>query len=255
MAKRVYETEYAGRRVSYTFRHPGTRLYFRSWLRRTECESCDIAVTPERLARARTLLPSGSPDAYVEFRTLIELTSRALIADGLCIFHAVAVLWHGYAWLITAPSGTGKTTQLLNWQHLLPGETQVICGDMPVLEQRRDGSVWAWSSPWNGKESFGAANRLSAPVAGIVLLEQGKENVITRLTPRDAIRPLFSQFILLPETETQAAALCGLMDHLLQNVPVWKLVNLGDETSTSLLCDTFAQRLDKLTEGGVARAL
>ena len=277
MVKKIFEAEYAGHPVRYAFLTPGVRPYFHTWLRPVEGNTYNVTVTPERLQYARSLLaalgqtdagaelralenltaqslfPSGYSDAYVEFRTLTELTSRFLLPHGCCFFHAVSFLWNGWAWLLGAPSGTGKTTQFLNWQRLHPEEVSMICGDMPLLQRREDGSIWVWPSPWNGKEHLGSQN-LSAPLAGVVLLEQGDENHLSSLPPREAILPFFSQFVAYPETEEQVSALCDLMDHLLRTVPVWKLVNLGDDESTEILRSAFSLRVEELT-GGTAHAL
>ena len=244
MRKRVYQTEYAGHVLRYSLLFPGTRFMFTPFLCPAEGDDFDIAATPELIELARTMLPEDSRDAYVEYRVLIELTSRELLKYGCCIFHSVSFVWEGKTFLLTAPSGIGKTTQYLNWQRLFPDEITMISGDMPVLERQEDGSVWAHPTTWNGKENLG--NPICAPVAGIVLLEQGKENRIRLLSARDAVMPFFEQFIVRPETEEQIRALARLMDQMLRNVPCFKLVNLGDDASTTLLRETLAP----LAEGG-----
>lgn len=210
-------------------------------------DNVDVFSTPELIELARTMLPENSRDAYVEYRTLIALTALKLLQFDCCIFHSASFIWQGKAFLLAAPSGIGKTTQYFNWQQLFQDEITMISGDMPVLERREDGSIWAHPTSWNGKENIG--NRICAPVAGIVLLEQGKENVISPLTTREAVMPFFSQFIVRPETEEQIHALARLMDQMLRNVPCFKMVNLGDDASTMLLRETLARCLPKDTGG------
>ena len=251
MKRTIYQAEYAGYPVRYRFLIPATRLRFGKWVRRVDNEDYDVFVTPERLKLAHDLLQEDYTDNYVEFRTQTELSSHPLIRRRCCFFHAVSFSWKGYAWLLTAPSGTGKTTQFLNWQRLHPGEITMICGDMPVLEQRDDGTVWVHPSPWNGKEDFGDRNHPATPLGGIVLLKQGEDNTIVPLPAREAIPPLFVQFILQPDTEDEILALSQLMDRMLHSVPVWKLTNLGDDASTELLRKTLLDvieggRYDKL---------
>lgn len=243
MKEEIFQIEYAGHPLRYRFVFPATRYHFHPWPRRAEGERFDVASTPERLALARRELPEKSTDAYVEYRSLIGLTAKELLKYDCCIFHCASFLWRGRAFLLTAPSGTGKTTQYLNWQRLFPGEITMICGDMPVLERREDGSVWAHPTSWNGKENIG--NRITAPLGGIVLLAQGKENRISPLPAREAILPFFEQFIVRPDTEEQIRALARLLDQMLTKVPCFKFVNLGDEASTALLRET----LSPLTEG------
>lgn len=243
MKNSVFQSEYAGHALRYAFTYPSTRYRFHPWPRPVEGEEYDIKAAPERLEITRAVLPPESTDAFVEYRSLIGLTAKELLKYDCCIFHCVSFLWKGRAFLLTAPSGTGKTTQYLNWQRLFPGEITMICGDMPVLERREDGSVWAHPTSWNGKENIG--NRITAPLGGIVLLAQGKENRISPLPAREAILPFFEQFIVRPDTEEQIRALARLLDQMLTKVPCFKFVNLGDEASTALLRET----LSPLTEG------
>ena len=236
---KVYQAEYAGHRVRYTFLHPYTRQHFKFWLRPVEGAEYDIKATPELVARTLAHMPEENPEYYAEYKSLITLTSEYLLQFGCCLFHAVAFLWRGRAWLLTAPSGTGKTTQFLNWRKLYPGEIEMICGDLPVLELRDNGSVWVHSSNWNGKEDVG--NKVSAPLGGTVLLEQGKENRIGCLSAREAIPALFEQFVSAYETEEQIRTVCALMDAMLSRYPAWKYVNLGDDASTELLRAAIAE--------------
>lgn len=246
MGKAVYQTEYANHIVTYSFFFPATRYQFHPWPHKAEGQNYDIAVTKELIDLARTLLPEGSSDAYVEYRVLIELTARVLLKWDCCIFHAVSFIWNGYAFLLAAPSGTGKTTQYLNWERLHPGEITMISGDMPVLERRDDGSIWVYPTSWNGKENIG--NRVTAPLGGIVFLKQGNDLSISPFTPNKALLPFFEQFIVRPHTEKEILALARLMDQIIQSIPVWEMVNIGDERSTELLRETFMKRLKELPE-------
>lgn len=243
MKDRVYQYIYAGHPIRYRLINTGTCYLFHPWLKRAEASEVDVQATPELIEKGRAELPPDSTDAYIEYRVLIELTARELLKYDCCIFHSASFVWQGKTFLLTAPSGTGKTTQYLNWQRLFPGEITMICGDMPVLERREDGSIWAHPTSWNGKENIG--NRITAPVGGIVLLEQGKVNRIVPLPAREAVLPFFEQFIVRPDTEEQIRALARLLDQMLTKVPCFKFVNLGDEASTALLRET----LSPLTEG------
>ena len=233
METAVYPVEYVGHVLHYAFTYPSTRYKFRPWPEPVYGHDCDVKVSAEQIKTTRDVLAPGSTNGFVEFRALIAPTSRALLKYGCCIFHCVSFLWQDKAFLLTAPPGTGKTTQYLNWQRLFPGEINMICGDMPVLEGREDGSVWAHPSPWNGKEKLG--NAVNGPVSGIVLLEQGKENRIMKVSPREAIIPFFGQVVGCPETEDQIIALAGIMDKMLRNIPCYKFINRGDDESTKIL--------------------
>lgn len=230
--------KYAGHNVRYSFTYPATRYQFFPLPRPVEEEKGIVCASHDQIELARTLLPEDSKDAYVEFRALIGLTAKALLQYDCCIFHSVAFICKGQAYLLTGPSGIGKTTQYLTWQKLFPGELTMINGDMPVLERKEDGvSIWAHPSPWSGKERMGS--QASAAIAGIVLLEQDRMNSISILSPREAMIPLFQQFLVRPDTEEQITTLSRIMDQLLRNVPIWKFNNTGDHSSTIMLRDTL----------------
>ena len=67
-----------------------------------------------------------SPGPWTEFYQLSGLVSRFLLKYNRCIFHGVAFLWKDQAWIITAPSGTGKTTQICLWQKLFGREIEIM---------------------------------------------------------------------------------------------------------------------------------
>lgn len=237
---KVYQAMYAGHPVRFAFLDPRTRQLFKFWLKPVDGASYDVMATPELLERVRPYMPENSQEYYIEYKALIGPTSEFLLQYRCCIFHAVAFLWNGRAWLLTAPSGTGKSTQFLNWRRLYPGEITMICGDMPLLEQKEDGSIWVHATNWNGKESVGSF--CSAPLGGIILLEQGKENRMEALSVREAIAPLLRQFAAFFDTEEKIHTICELLDRMLSCYPVWKMVNLGNDASTELLRRTLVER-------------
>lgn len=243
MADKVYQMNYAGHPVTCSFLYPQTRYYFHPLPKPVDGVEPDLRVTPDLIAEGRNYLTEESSDPYVEYRCFMELTGRRLLTFGCCVFHAVSFVWRDRAWLLTAPSGVGKTTQFLNWQRLFPGEITMISGDMPVLEGREDGSVWVHPSSWNGKENL--FSRQYAPLGGLVLLEQGREDRIQPLQSAEAVIPLFMQFMAVPETENEIRALAKLMEQLLTAAPCWKLINRGGDASTELLRKTLADSIGK----------
>lgn len=200
-------------------------------------------------AAERQIYHAAYPDKpwsrEAESKLFIMLVSDALLPHQRLIFHSVAILWHEKAWLITAPSGTGKTTQYRNLKRLYGEEVQVICGDNPVLHFQEDGVIMVYPSPWNGKEKFGG--NAAAPLAGIVWLEQGPENKIERLAPKDAVIPVFHEMNTFSRTPELVDQLFRLEEKMITSVPVWKFENTGTTESSELLmkclmdCDEMEQ--------------
>lgn len=198
----------------------------------------ELSVTPEELAAARSAYAPGSADAYIEFMELCVKASDALLAYDRAVFHGAAFRWRGKAWMLTAPSGTGKTTQYLRWKALCGADVQIINGDKPVLAF--DGkNITVCPSPWNGKEGMG--QRISAPLGGIILLRQSGENRIRRLRAGEAVGPVFTQFLFSRACAEDVRAVCRMEDRLLRQVPVWLLENRGDAVSAALLRETLME--------------
>lgn len=177
-----------------------------------------------------------------EYHLLHLVVSNALLPFNRCVFHGTAFLWRDKAWLFSAPSGTGKTTQYRQWRRLYRDEVRILNGDKPILQFCDDGTIMVHPSPWKGKERMGSM--LKAPLGGIIYLQQGQENTIERMESKDAAVPIYRQFLFLPETEEAVRQVCRMEDKLLRNIPVWRLVNKGDAESAELTHDTLTKWLE-----------
>lgn len=193
-----------------------------------------VTVDPEEL---RLRQPEFGSLPFTEYNLLLARFASLLLPYGRCLFHGVALAVGDRAYLLTGPSGVGKTTQYRLWKQLFGDGVRLICGDKPILEFREDGAILVHPSPWMGKERLpGGA---PAPLAGSVYLEQGDHNAIAPLPPERAVVPLYTQFLLRPETAEDLHRTARQLERLLTAAPVWKLVNLGDPDSARLTHDTL----------------
>lgn len=177
-------------------------------------------------------------NAYAELKSLVILASDALLPHERMIIHSTAFALEGRAWLLAAPSGTGKSTQYRNLKELYPDAVEIICGDNPVL-QLRENDILVHPSPWNGKEGWGSD--IVAPLAGIVLLEQAKENELLRVTAEEAAIPVFRQMETFARTEEPIHKLLRLEERLITSVPLWRFCNTGDPESSRFLYETILE--------------
>ena len=187
----------------------------------------------QRYAAASELTSSQN----AEYLQLMGEVGSTLLKYDRCLFHGTAFIWHKKAWIFTAPSGTGKTTQYVLWKMMYKNELSIINGDKPILEFCENRTVWVHPSPWKGKENMGIMQ--SAPLGGLILLKQGAENHVQRLMPSSAALPLYSQFMFLVDNLENIDRVCMLETRLLKTCPVWKLTNLGDDDSAKLMHDTL----------------
>lgn len=233
----------AGVEVPLAFRFPETRKHFQDYICPITRDTAPLYVEDDLWFRLSDVEREEFPGPWTEFYQLTGLVSRFLLNYQRCVYHGVAILWRGLAWIITAPSGTGKTTQLRLWQELFGDEMEVINGDKPVIECREDETVWVYPSPWNGKESYSGTK--SGRLAGIIVLEQADHNEIYRLNLRSSMIPIYRQFLYYADYEDEIRAAGQMLGVVLRNIPVWKLSNLGDEASAELTHNTLLHYLEE----------
>lgn len=244
MNTKIYEESFTGFRLKYCFIHSGTEKYMNPYVKETDCLSYDIKASEPYILMHKQFYTESTDIRYIEYKSLINLTSLALLPFKCCIMHAVAFIWNGYAWLMTGPSGTGKTTQYKNWKNIHQDNVEMICGDMPVLEINEQNKVVVHPSPWNGKERIKGNNK--APLAGIVILEQSNNDEIELMKPEDSAVPLLYQLAVIPQDEKQIRMIAEIENAILQNYPVWKLRNKGDIVSVRLAEEEFHKHLKRM---------
>lgn len=242
LSEKCYQINICGKTIRYVFNYPETYRYFGKYLTLSDDDSFDIKVTKQYMKENRWLVDDSVPVEFLEYQTLMHATGNFLLQHRCALFHCVSFIWQDLAWIMTAPSGTGKSTQIINWINLYSDETKIINGDKTGLECREDGSVYAYSSPWRGKERFGFRDRCSK-LGGIILLEQGTDNSVIRLAPSESVFSLFTEFVSYPETKKQIIAQRDILEQMIDAVPVWKFINTGEEASTAFLHDLLREYL------------
>ena len=115
-------------------------------------------------------------------------------------------------------------------------------GDKPVLGAI-DGKIMVYPSPWKGKEGLGD-DSLSAPLGGIIILEQGKENRIERLHANKSVPQLLQRILFTVETKESVYLASKMIESIVKSVPVWKLINKGDMASSQLTYETIRKELN-----------
>ncbi len=160
------------------------------------------------------------PDYYLESLAIYRKLCEHLLNDyqGI-IFHSSAIMVDGYAYLFTAPSGTGKSTHARLWRELL-GERAVMVNDDKPIIRYIDGKFIVYGTPWTGKHNLG--NNCSAEVKGICEIYQAKENVIKKASANEMLVTLLNQ-TLRPEETDKLDKLLNLIGKMLSTVGLYKL--------------------------------
>ena len=187
---------------------------------------CVIRLTDEDIERERAISERQTKPVNpleLEIAAAHRQLADAVLRRGIMLMHGAAVAVDGRCYIFTAPSGTGKTTHIRHWLSAVPG-SYVLNGDKPLIGVSR---LLVYGTPWSGKERMNA--NTAVPLAGLIQLARGTENV---LTPRSfsQMLPCLVQQCYIPADREGAQIACGLMGGL-QSVPCWLLRCTPDETS------------------------
>ncbi len=139
--------------------------------------------------------------------------------DGL-LLHSSAVICDGFAYLFSAPCGTGKSTHTGLWLKTFGEDrVQILNDDKPAL--RREPEGWfAYGTPWSGKTDQNI--NLRVPLGGVCILARGPENTIEPYGGKEAIFALLAQ-TSRPWSEEARGKVLDLIGRLLEEVPVWHM--------------------------------
>ena len=158
----------------------------------------------------------------------IGLETLLLQHSGL-LLHASLIEYDGKAVAFAGPSGVGKSTQAKLWQDALGA--QIINGDRAAL--RKTQNTWtAYGSPYAGTSAI--YKNQNAPLAAVVLLQQGQENALHPLSGQEAFCMLYPEFSVHRWDKAFVEKATDLCLQLLTDVPVF-LLRCRPEESAALL--------------------
>lgn len=174
---------------------------------------------------------SNDPETMLQMQPHLTLEECEYLTSGASFYHQLikfngmmlhssAVVMDGYAYLFTAPCGTGKSTHTDLWRKTF-GEDQVriLNDDKPAL-RLEDGQWYAYGTPWSGKTAQNINMRV--PLGGICILTRGETNEIAPFGGTRAAMAFMEQ-TARPDTMEERGSLLELIDKLLTKVPVWKM--------------------------------
>ena len=189
-------------------------------------------------AACLTVAPDcGNMPQCVESCTAFE--HLALWANALPI-HASHIQLQGRAIAFTAPCGTGKSTQAALWEK--HRGAKVINGDKTLL-LCKESPIYASGLPYSG--TCGICHNAAAPLQAIVVLEQGRENVLTPLRGAKAVSRLMTGVICQSWHEGDTEKALSLAIHVATCVPVFLLSCLPDESAVSCLESALQELSEK----------
>lgn len=169
--------------------------------------------------------------AFAHIMTGIVFRYYLLHYDGLVI-HASTLKWQGKGLMFSAPSGTGKSTHVKLWQEYM--EDIIVLNDDTPAVRIINNIPYVFGTPWSGS-SFINSND-SAPLAGIVVLEQSQHNVIRRITNQEAILKLMPRVFLPYFDENLMNIAITTFEKIIVSVPIYLLKCRPDKEAVELVC-------------------
>lgn len=186
-----------------------------------------------------TILPLRNPLSFQVFTNQIFLTHA--VQRHMIQLHASLIDDHGRGVVFLGPSGIGKTTQAERWMQYRGAS--ILNGDMVfVQETQGPGKQYlGWGTPWHGSSPY--CLNASVPVKALVVLKQASENRLRELTGFEKVAEV-SGSVFYPTWLENGMELCtDTLNHLLTDLPVYRLDNRADEAAVNLL----AAELDRIT--------
>lgn len=187
-----------------------------------EVSPADISLEREKSAREDALegIPIRHfPDEYLETLAVYRKIAEQMLQYDTFLFHGSVVAVDGEGYLFTAKSGTGKSTHTAFWRQEFGPRAVMVNDDKPLL-QVKNGKVWVFGTPWDGKHRL--STNTCVPLKGICILERGTENSIETISPRQAL-PMLLQQSYRPHNPNGSVQLLTLLDRLTAVVPFYRL--------------------------------
>ena len=189
-----------------------------------ELETTAGDIDRERCCEARTSAPAGEhnatpSDAYLETLAIYRKMCEVLPSHGAFLIHGSALAVDGKAYLLAAPSGTGKSTQAALWRRAFGKRVTMLNDDKPLIKVT-DSEVLACGTPWDGQHHL--SSNAMAPLRGVCLIQRSSTNSIVSLTVRDAYTRMLRQ-VYRPANPASLERTLALLDHTLEKVGIWEL--------------------------------
>lgn len=157
--------------------------------------------------------------------------SFALCEEDTLLVHASVIRNNGKGYLMTAPSGTGKSTHTYLWYKNIPG-SDLMNDDNPVI-RIVDNTAIVYGSPWSGKTP--CYRNIEAPIGAVVRIQRNSENVIRRLSPIEAFAMMLPSCNNMKWDRRVYTSVCSSLNHLVETTRLWEL-GCRPDREAALVC-------------------
>ena len=174
----------------------------RDYITEEKAEFC-VSATDEEIMSEDAGEEQGLPPFYLETLAIYRKIADKMPEYNGFLMHGVLMSAEECGILLTAESGTGKSTHAALWMRLLGDVCEIINGDKPLI-RIIDGVTYAYGTPWCGKEGIHKNKRVV--LTDICFLERGKENSVCDVDKREIMQNLLPS-IHIPQNDGVLAVL------------------------------------------------
>ncbi len=160
-----------------------------------------------------------------------------IINRGGFFLHSAAMCVDGNGYAFTGPCGAGKSTHATLWRAYFKDKVISINDDKPVI-RIIDDKVYICGTPFSGKHDINS--NVMVPLKGISILCQHPENIICKVSSKDAL-PVLMEQTLRPNDPVKTMSLFSMLDKVLSDVPVYKLCCNISKEAVELSYSTMSQ--------------
>lgn len=168
------------------------------------------------------------------FEYLGQIMPIPFLLHNAITFHGVLMEYNGKGIILSAFSGTGKTTHARLWRD--SQNALIINGDRAVIRQEK--GIWVgYGQPWAG--TSGEQINRKIPIKAIVVLEQSASNQVNLITDIDAFGAILPH-VQYPQWDLEITDLTmTLLNNFLSSVPVFRFGCRPDLESVYVLKDAL----------------
>ena len=155
------------------------------------------------------------------------------------LMHASVVSLEGRGYLMTAPSGTGKSTHTRLWRQCFD-QCELVNDDNPVVRIEQ-GKAIVYGSPWSGKTP--CYRNVCHPVGAYIRLFQEPENNIHPYQPLEAYAMLLPAMSCMVWDKRMQTGVSKTVAEMVRLNPMYRLGCRPDEAAARLCRDTIQQTI------------
>lgn len=164
------------------------------------------------------------------FEYIGRIIPGIFLQHRMLTFHGVLMEYDGKGIIISADSGTGKTTHARLWRD--SRNALIINGDRAVC-QKMDNTWIGIGTPWSG--TSGEQINRQVIIQAVVVLERDKKNEAKHITGMEAFGALLPQ-IQYPSWDAELAEkMMELLEDFLTEIPIIRLKCLPDLDAVNTL--------------------